>query len=92
MAIQSINIGNIANDGTGDDLRAAMVKINNNFTELDQRIIVQADGENLGLGTGVFYVKEGNYLKFRTLVAGDNVSLTATANEITIKAHDPNKK
>ena len=91
MAIQSINIGNIANDGTGDDLRAAMVKINNNFTELDQRIIVQADGENLGLGTGVFYVKEGNYLQFRTLVAGDNVSLTATANEITINAPDPIK-
>jgi hypothetical protein len=34
MARQDINIGSNANDGTGDDLRSAMVKINNNFTEL----------------------------------------------------------
>ena len=36
MAIQTINIGTIANDGTGDDLREAFVKVNNNFTELSQ--------------------------------------------------------
>ena len=35
MAINLINIGNIANDGTGDDLREAFVKVNNNFEELD---------------------------------------------------------
>ena len=29
MAIQTINIGTIANDGTGDDLREAFVKVNN---------------------------------------------------------------
>ena len=34
MARQNINIGSNANDGTGDDLRSAMLKINNNFTEL----------------------------------------------------------
>ena len=34
MTQQNINIGSNANDGTGDDLRAAMLKINNNFTEL----------------------------------------------------------
>ena len=34
MARQDINIGSNANDGTGDDLRTAMVKINTNFTEL----------------------------------------------------------
>ena len=37
MAINLINIGNIANDGTGDDLREAFVKVNNNFEELDLR-------------------------------------------------------
>ena len=37
MAIQRVNIGTIANDGTGDDLREAFVKVNNNFTELDIR-------------------------------------------------------
>ena len=37
MAIQTVNIGTIANDGTGDDSREAFVKVNNNFTELDIR-------------------------------------------------------
>ena len=37
MAIQTINIGTIANDGTGDDLREAFVKVNSNFTELNAR-------------------------------------------------------
>ena len=34
MARQNINIGTVANDGTGDDLRIAMQKVNDNFTEL----------------------------------------------------------
>ena len=34
MAKQNINIGSTANDGTGDDLRSAGDKINDNFTEL----------------------------------------------------------
>ncbi len=34
MAQQSINIGSSANDGTGDPLRTAFDKINDNFTEL----------------------------------------------------------
>ena len=34
MARQNINIGTTANDGTGDPLRNAMDKTNNNFTEL----------------------------------------------------------
>ena len=34
MAKQTINIGTTANDGTGDTLRAAFDKCNDNFTEL----------------------------------------------------------
>ena len=34
MAIQTINIGNAANDGTGDNLRAANIKINDNTNEI----------------------------------------------------------
>lgn len=33
MAKQTINIGTIANDGTGDPLRNAFTKVNSNFTE-----------------------------------------------------------
>jgi len=34
MTIQTINIGSSANDGTGDQLRTAFDKINDNFGEL----------------------------------------------------------
>ena len=34
MAQQTINIGSSANDGTGDPLRTAFDKINDNFSEL----------------------------------------------------------
>ena len=34
MAKQTLNIGTNANDGTGDKLRDAMIKVNENFTEI----------------------------------------------------------
>jgi hypothetical protein len=34
MTIQTINIGTVPNDGTGDPLRTAFTKINSNFSEL----------------------------------------------------------
>jgi hypothetical protein len=34
MAKQTINLGTIANDGTGDPLRVAFTKINQNFNEV----------------------------------------------------------
>lgn len=34
MAIQTINLGTYANDGTGDDLRTAFQKVNANLVEL----------------------------------------------------------
>ena len=34
MAKQTINIGTVANDKTGDQLRTAFTKTNDNFTEL----------------------------------------------------------
>ena len=34
MAKQTINVGTNADDGTGDNLRAAFVKVNDNFTEV----------------------------------------------------------
>jgi len=37
MTIETINIGNAANDGTGDDLREAFIKVNQNFQDIDAR-------------------------------------------------------
>ena len=84
MTISRINVGNIANDGTGDDLRQAFVKVNNNFTELDARVVPQNNAANLGTGVGVFYTKEATTLNFRSLIAGDNMSLTSDGTSITI--------
>ena len=38
MSQQTINIGTVANDGTGDSLRNAFDKCNDNFTELYTRV------------------------------------------------------
>ena len=38
MAKQTINLGSSANDGTGDPLRTAFDKINDNFDELSRRM------------------------------------------------------
>jgi hypothetical protein len=47
MAKQVINVGTTAGDGSGDPLRDAMIKINANFTELYDGIVVQTIvGEN----------------------------------------------
>ena len=87
MAVQLINIGNVANDGTGDDLREAMIKINSNFEELDLRDDEQTTVSNLGnTGEGVFAQKLNYDLKFKKIAAGTNVTLTADDNKITIAA------
>jgi len=93
MAIQSINIGSIANDGTGDDLREAFNKVNANFTDLDTKLSTAegSDGQNLGLGEGLFAQKSDNTLQFRSIVAGSNISLSSGGNSITVTG-DPAMK
>ena len=70
MAITRINVGTLANDGTGDDLRQAFVKVNNNFDDLDARTEGQATAGNLGSGTGIFYSKENGVIGLKSLVSG----------------------
>jgi len=85
MAVQLIKIGNTANDGTGDDLREAFVKVNNNFNELDLRDDEQTTVTNLGAtGTGIFKEKINYDLKFKKIIGGAGLTLTATDDNITI--------
>jgi len=85
MAIQSINIGSIANDGTGDDLREAFAKVNNNFSELDNRVTIAdgSDAANIGGGTGIFSEKIGNELQFKSIVTS-GISISNSATEVTL--------
>jgi hypothetical protein len=87
MAVQLINIGNIANDGTGDDLREAFIKTNANFEELDLRDDEQTTAKNLGdTGEGLFFRRNVYDLELKKISAGSNVTLTADDNKIVIAA------
>lgn len=88
MTIQNINIGNIANDGTGDDLREAFRKVNENFDELDLRQPESTTGAGVGTGVSVFNGKVGDQLTFKNFTAGAGVSVQAVAgNDIQISTN-----
>ena len=87
MALQTINIGTLANDGTGDDLREAFIIVNQNLDDLDLRSPESTTVTNLGnTGQGVFAQKVGAELQLKKLVQGSNVTLTSSTTGITINA------
>lgn len=87
MTIQTINIGALANDGTGDDLRAAFLKVNSNFDELDLRNDEATTGTNVGVGGhAIFKQKTGYDLEFRKIIQGDRITVTTNGDLITIAA------
>ena len=87
MAIQTINIGTVANDGTGDYLREDFVKVNANFAELAARNPEATTGANLGAsGEGVFAQLNGAEMQFKKLIGGGNVTLSSDGNAITINS------
>jgi hypothetical protein len=55
MAIQQINLGTYANDGTGDDLRVAFQKVNANILELASTVY----GANVGSVPPISGVEQG---------------------------------
>lgn len=83
MALQNIDIGLLANDGTGDDLRTAFEKVNFNFIDLDDRIDASTIGENIGGAIEIYAGKVDNALQLRTL-EGDNISLSVSGNKIVV--------
>ena len=97
MAKQVINIGTVANDGTGDPLRTAFDKVNDNFTELynddagDVNSVTGSGGLTASPTTGavvvslnddsITYAKLGG--EFTTTDAKGNVSTSATLDFAT---------
>jgi hypothetical protein len=90
MALEQINVGGTVNDGTGDDLRDAFIKINQNFQNLDGVFLGAA---NLGsAGAEVYAGLTNNTANFRRLVAGNNIELTQLDNSITISSTTENSR
>lgn len=88
MSIQTINIGNVVNDGLGDDLRTAFQKVNANFAELNASLTVTAS--NVGTtGVGIFKEKVGEDLRFKKLVAGNKMFLEELTDSIIITNEQP---
>jgi hypothetical protein len=77
MAKQSLNLGTVANDNTGDTLRAGGDKINDNFTELYDA--VGAGGE---IRVSIANAAANQVLKFNgtNFVPSDYSSLTSALN------------
>jgi hypothetical protein len=90
MTIQTINIGRAANDGTGDDLREAFIKVNQNFQQLEA--VALQTGLNLGsAGARVFKEQVANVFNFRRLIAGPNVNITELDSTIVIEGTVPDQ-
>ena len=85
MAIQYINLGANPNDGTGDDLRSAFLKVNDNFQLLATIGGETNIGANIGGGSGQVYASKLNEtLNFRTIAAGTGITVNQNAETITI--------
>ena len=94
MAQQTINIGSVANDGTGDPLRTAFDKVNDNFTELylddagDVNSVTAGTGISVNQTTGAVVVTNDAPDQTVALTAGQNVTITGTYPSFTIASND----
>jgi hypothetical protein len=83
MAIQTINIGQNVNDGTGDDLRTAFDKVNDNFTFLEGLGGETNTASNLGNitdGEAIFAGKVLQDLTFKRIKSSNTNNLTVTSD------------
>jgi len=86
--LQAINIGNLVNDGLGDDLRTAFQKVNANFADLNDELSITAS--NVGsTGVGIFKQKTDYNLEFKKLVSGNKMLLDEQENSIVVNSTAP---
>ena len=87
MAIKSINIGQIANDGTGDDIRTAFNKINDNFQFLQDNLGLDNTALNIGTnGEGLFKQKVDGVLQFKKIEAGFGITLDGSGDTVVVNS------
>lgn len=82
-----INIGATANDGTGDPLRVAFEKINNNFTSLYQTSTGTYSAYSVGLPSGqvLLEIDKNFFTQAKFQIRSNNVD-TNDSQDITIAA------
>ena len=83
MAKQVINIGSVANDGTGDPLRTAFDKVNDNFTELYNDDAGDVDSVNGQTGTVVLDSDDISEGATNEYLLADSVTYTKLGAEFT---------
>jgi hypothetical protein len=85
MTRQIINVGAGLNDGTGDDLRTAFIKVNQNFTEL---FVGGIAGTNLQIANNTISSIQGNiYLNpvsTNPVVIGNSNPLKVTDSSVSV--------
>lgn len=88
--LEEINLGNVVNDGTGDDLRTAFEKVKTNLAFLYNNGYAPVSAENIGsTGVGIFKQKNTNSnLELRKLDGVDAVKLTLVGDTIQV-SFDP---
>jgi len=87
--LQEINLGNVVNDGTGDDLRTAFEKVKTNFEYLYNNGYAPVSAENIGTsGLGVFKQKNADSnLELRKLDALGPLRLQLVGDVLQLDLH-----
>jgi hypothetical protein len=84
-----VDVGDVANDGSGDDLREAFIKLNENILYVGDRIGEAVGGINLGSGQPIYKSVASAVLSFRSIGATGNLSV-ATVNDVITLRFNPN--
>ena len=85
MSQQTINVGTLPNDLTGDPLRTAFTKVNQNFTELYPHgyLVASLPVSNVLVGTRLYVTDALAPSYFGTLTGGGTVVCPAFYNGTT---------
>jgi len=98
MARKSIDIGTLGNDGTGDSIRDAFRKVNDNFRELygslglGERLsftgLDQTPNSFQGQDNKILAVSEeqGGQVVFKSIIEGSGININSTPSAITISS------
>jgi hypothetical protein len=81
-----VDVGFVANDGTGDTLRDSFLKINGNFLYVGSRLGNAVTGTNIGpTGEGIYKEVVDSNLKFRKIDADGNLHVRLVGDVITLE-------